>query len=84
MVHGWMLGEVATELEASRLLSRAAANALGSPEGPLMAAHAKRFVHDAALRAANMCTQARGGTGLVSLYGLDLPDLPMPRGYQER
>ena len=36
-----------------------------------MAAHAKRFVPDAALRAANMCTQALGGMGLVSSYGLD-------------
>jgi hypothetical protein len=67
----WMLGEVATELEASRLLYRAAANALGTPEGPLMAAHAKRFVPDAAVRAANTCTQAMGGMGLLSSYGLD-------------
>jgi alkylation response protein AidB-like acyl-CoA dehydrogenase len=67
----WMLGEVATELEASRLLYRAAANALGTPEGPLMAAHAKRFAPDAALKAANACAQALGGMGLVSSYGLD-------------
>lgn len=40
----WMLGEVATDLEASKLLYRKAAEALGTPEGPLMAAHAKRFV----------------------------------------
>ncbi len=67
----WMLGEVATDLEASRLLYRAAANALGSPEGPLMAAHAKRFVPDAAVKAANICTQAMGGMGLLRSYGLD-------------
>lgn len=67
----WMLGEVATELEASRLLYRAAANALGTPEGPVMAAHAKRFVPDAALKAANTCTQALGGMGLLQPYGLD-------------
>jgi len=67
----WMLGEVATDLEASRLLYRAAANALGTPEGPLMAAHAKRFVPDAAIKAANICTQAMGGMGLLSSYGLD-------------
>lgn len=67
----WMLGEVATELEASRLLYRAAAQALGAPEGPLMAAHAKRFVPDAALKAANTCTQAMGGMGLLKPYGLD-------------
>jgi alkylation response protein AidB-like acyl-CoA dehydrogenase len=67
----WMLGEVATDLEASRLLYRAAAGALGTPEGPLMAAHAKRFVPDAALRAANTCTQAMGGMGLLTSYGMD-------------
>lgn len=67
----WMLGEVATDLEASRLLYRAAANALGAPEGPLLAAHAKRFVPDAALKAANTCTQVLGGMGLLAPYGLD-------------
>ncbi|SLN55331.1 Acyl-CoA dehydrogenase, short-chain specific [Roseovarius albus] len=67
----WMLGEVATELEASRLLYKAAANALGTPEGPLMAAHAKRFVPDAAVKAANTCTQVLGGMGLLKPYGMD-------------
>jgi alkylation response protein AidB-like acyl-CoA dehydrogenase len=67
----WMLGEVATDLEASRLLYRKAAHALGTPEGPLMAAHAKRFVPDAAVKAANICTQVLGGMGLLQPYGLD-------------
>jgi hypothetical protein len=67
----WMLGDVATELEASRLLYRAAANALGTPEGTLMAAHAKRFVPDCAVKAANTCTQVLGGMGLLKPYGLD-------------
>ncbi len=67
----WMLGDVATDLEASRLLYRAAANALGTPEGPVMAAHAKRFVPDAAVRAANTCTQVMGGSGLLQEYGMD-------------
>ena len=67
----WMLGDVATKLEASRLLYRAAANALGTPEGPVMAAHAKSFVPDAALEAANVCTQVLGGSGLLGDYGLD-------------
>lgn len=67
----WMLGDVATDLEASRLLYRAAANALGTPEGPLLAAHAKRFVPDAAVKAANTCTQVLGGMGLLKPYGLD-------------
>ncbi len=67
----WMLGDVATDLEASRLLYRAAANALGTPEGPVMAAHAKKFVPDAAVRAANTCTQVMGGSGLLAQYGMD-------------
>ena len=67
----WMLGDVATELEASRHLYRAAAAALGTPEGPVMAAHAKRFVPDAALKAATTCTQVLGGSGLLRPYGLD-------------
>jgi alkylation response protein AidB-like acyl-CoA dehydrogenase len=67
----WMLGEVATDLEASKLLYCKAAEALGTPEGPLMAAHAKRFVPDAAVKAANTCTQVLGGMGLLQPYGLD-------------
>ncbi len=67
----WMLGDVATDLVTSRLLYKAAANALGTPEGPLMAAHAKRFVPDAAVKAANTCTQVMGGMGLLQSYGMD-------------
>ena len=67
----WMLGEVATDLEVSRLLYRKAAESLGTPEGPLMAAHAKRFVPDAAVKATNTCTQVLGGMGLLRPYGLD-------------
>ncbi len=67
----WMLGDVATNLEASRLLYREAARKLGTPEGPLWAAHAKRFVPDAAVEAANTCTQVLGGMGLLKPYGLD-------------
>lgn len=67
----WMLGEVATDLEVSKLLYVKAAAALGTPEGPLMAAHAKRFVPDAAVKAANTCTQVLGGMGLLQPYGLD-------------
>ena len=36
-----------------------------------MAAHAKLYVPDAALRAANTCTQVLGGMGLLKPYGLD-------------
>ena len=67
----WMLGEVATELEASKLLYRKAAEALGTPDGTVMAAHAKRFIPDAAVKATNICTQVLGGMGLLKPYGLD-------------
>lgn len=67
----WMLGEVETDLTVSRLLYKEAANALGTPEGPLLAAKAKLFVPDAALKAANICTQVLGGMGLLQEYGLD-------------
>ena len=36
-----------------------------------MAAHAKRFVPDAAVKAANTCTQVLGGMGLLKPYGMD-------------
>jgi alkylation response protein AidB-like acyl-CoA dehydrogenase len=67
----WMLADVATDLEVSRLLYRNAANALGTPDGSLLAAHAKRFVPDAAVRATVTCTQVLGGMGLLAPYGLD-------------
>ena len=44
---------------------------MGTEEGTLMAAHAKLYVPDAALRAANTCTQVLGGMGLLKPYGLD-------------
>src|SRR5437763_3535078 len=58
-----MLADVATELEASRLLYRQAAAALGSPAGPVAVAHAKRFCPDAALRAAIACSEVLGAYG---------------------
>lgn len=67
----WMLGDVANELEISRLLYAKAAGLLGTEEGTLAAGHAKLFVPDAALRAANTCTQVLGGAGLLAPSGLD-------------
>ncbi len=67
----WPLGNIATDLEMSRLLYRKAAAAIGTKEGPLLAAHAKLYVPDAALRAATICTQILGGMGLLKPYGLD-------------
>ena len=57
------LADVATELEASRLLYRQAAERLGTPEGPVAVAHAKRFCPDAALRAAIACSETLGAYG---------------------
>ena len=54
---------VATDLEASRLLYRQAAERLGMPDGAVAVAHAKRFCPDAALRAAVACIEVRGTYG---------------------
>ncbi len=62
----WMLADVATDLEASRLLYKNASKLLGTPEGSVAAAHAKRFAPDAALRAAATCMQVLGGAGLLA------------------
>jgi alkylation response protein AidB-like acyl-CoA dehydrogenase len=59
----WMLADAATDLVASRLLYRDAAARLGSPEGPVAVAHAKRFCPDAALRAAIACSEVLGAYG---------------------
>jgi alkylation response protein AidB-like acyl-CoA dehydrogenase len=57
------LADVATELEASRLLYRQAAERLGTPDGSVAVAHAKRFCPDAALRAAIACSETLGAYG---------------------
>jgi alkylation response protein AidB-like acyl-CoA dehydrogenase len=57
------LADVATDLEASRLLHQHAAACLGTPAGPVAVAHAKRFCADAAVRAAITCGQAMGAAG---------------------
>lgn len=62
----WMLADVATDLEASRLLYKNAAKLIGTPEGSIAAAHAKRFAPDAAQRAIATCMQVLGGTGLLA------------------
>jgi len=57
------LADVATDLEASRLLYRQAAERLGTTAGPVAVAHAKRFCPDAALRAAISCSEVLGAYG---------------------
>jgi alkylation response protein AidB-like acyl-CoA dehydrogenase len=59
----WQLADAATELEASRLLVRWAADVLGTPAGRVAVAHAKRFAPDAALRAAVMASEVLGAYG---------------------
>ena len=66
----WMLADAATELEASRLLVAAAAERLGTPEGPAAVAHAKRFAPDAALRAAIACSEVLGAYGWLNDHPL--------------
>ncbi|MEE8386287.1 MAG: acyl-CoA dehydrogenase, partial [Dehalococcoidia bacterium] len=67
----WMLTDVETDLVASRLLYERAAGLLGTPEGAVAAAHAKRFAPDAAVRATGTCMQLLGGYGLLTHYSLE-------------
>jgi alkylation response protein AidB-like acyl-CoA dehydrogenase len=68
---GWMLADIATDLDAGRLLTRRAAELLGSAEGSVAVAHAKRFCPDAALRAVITASEVLGGYGW--LEDRDLP-----------
>jgi alkylation response protein AidB-like acyl-CoA dehydrogenase len=67
----WMLADVATDLEAGCLLYNHAAALLGTPEGTIAAAHAKRFAPDAAVKATGTCMQILGGYGLLAPYALE-------------
>jgi len=62
----WMLADVATDLEASRLLYKHATNLIGTHEGAVAAAHAKRFAPDATQKAIATCMQVLVGTGLLA------------------
>ncbi len=66
----WGLADAATELEGGRLLTRRAAELLGTPEGPVAVAHAKRFGPDAALRAAILASEVLGAYGWLHDYPL--------------
>jgi alkylation response protein AidB-like acyl-CoA dehydrogenase len=59
----WQLADACTDLEASRLLVSAAADRLGTAEGTVAVAHAKRFAPDAALRTAIACSEVLGAYG---------------------
>lgn len=59
----WALADATTELEAGRLLTQRAASLLGTAEGSVAVAHAKRFGPDAALRAAILASEVLGAYG---------------------
>jgi alkylation response protein AidB-like acyl-CoA dehydrogenase len=64
------LADVETDVVTGRLLYRAAAAALDAGNGSVLAAHAKRFCPDAALRAAIACSEVLGAYGLLNEYPL--------------
>ena len=67
------LADMATELEASRLLVRQAAAKLdaGADDGTMFAAMAKRYATDAGFRIVNDALQIHGGYGYLGDYPLE-------------
>ena len=60
----WQLADVATNLEASRLLTYEAARALDAGENAtIKSAHAKKFATRTALAAVSTCMQVMGAEG---------------------
>lgn len=59
----WALADAETDLVAGRMLTRRAAELLGTPDGSVAVAHAKRFCPDAALRAAIVASETLGAYG---------------------
>jgi alkylation response protein AidB-like acyl-CoA dehydrogenase len=77
------LADMATELEASRLMVHRAASALdrGAPDATSRAAMAKRFATDACFRITDEALQLHGGYGYIKDYGVEryLRDLRVHR-----
>jgi len=67
------LADMATELEAARLMIRRAAAAIdtGDPAATMLCAMAKRFATDAAFEVANQALQLHGGYGYLRDYPLE-------------
>ncbi|MDQ2861522.1 MAG: acyl-CoA dehydrogenase family protein [Pseudomonadota bacterium] len=67
------IADMATQLEAARLMVRRAAAALdaGDPATTRLAAMAKRFATDAAFEVANQALQLHGGYGYLKDYPLE-------------
>jgi acyl-CoA dehydrogenase len=69
----WRLADMATELEAARLMVRRAAHALDqkSPKATQYCAMAKRFATDAGFEIANQALQLHGGYGYLQDFPLE-------------
>jgi alkylation response protein AidB-like acyl-CoA dehydrogenase len=69
----WRLADMATELDAARLMVRRAAHALdtGNPKATQYCAMAKRFATDAGFEVANQALQLHGGYGYLSDFPLE-------------
>jgi alkylation response protein AidB-like acyl-CoA dehydrogenase len=69
----FMLADMATELEAARLMVHRAAAALdaGHPEATTYCAMAKRFATDIGFRVANEALQLHGGYGYIKEYPVE-------------
>jgi alkylation response protein AidB-like acyl-CoA dehydrogenase len=69
----WRLADMATELDAARLMVRRAAHALDSkdPKATQYCAMAKRFATDAGFEVANQALQLHGGYGYLKDYPLE-------------
>jgi alkylation response protein AidB-like acyl-CoA dehydrogenase len=69
----WRLADMATELDAARLMVRRAAHALDSkdPKATQYCAMAKRFATDGGFEVANQALQLHGGYGYLRDYPLE-------------
>ena len=69
----WRLADMATELEAARLMVRRAAHALDNrdPKATKYCAMAKRFATDAGFEVANQALQLHGGYGYLADFPLE-------------
>jgi alkylation response protein AidB-like acyl-CoA dehydrogenase len=69
----WRLADMATELDAARLMVRRAAHALDNknPKATQYCAMAKRFATDAGFEVANQALQLHGGYGYLKDYPLE-------------
>jgi len=69
----WRLADMATDLEAARLMVRRAANALDNrdPQATKFCAMAKRFATDAGFEIANQALQLHGGYGYLQDFPLE-------------